>query len=184
MKKKIIGILILTLFIANIVFPAMSMKNEQKLSSVLLIKEGYNTDIENFPRSERDPIIHNPSENDIQTSSFDGIQNDMGYNVDIRDNIYGTKNIYIGEPYDTSPGRTGEGQLAPSINDNIDWYRFSVCEGQQIQPTLTSSESYSYILADTTGTEIGQTLTEPEREWLFNVLNEHLSRIEWVSNGI
>ncbi|MGC9308785.1 MAG: hypothetical protein ACP5FL_08445, partial [Thermoplasmatota archaeon] len=77
-------------------------------------------------------------------------QNDVGYHTDAGNNIYSSLPLYIGEPIEgTIPGCGRTGTLAPDEGDDCDWYLFSVCEGQQIDISLASSQDYSVELTNT-----------------------------------
>jgi len=167
MKRNKIAIIILTLFILNIVFPAMSTSTNQNDKIIMTLEDSIKDYSERAQRSERDPYIYDSETKEQTASLFDGIQNDMGYNTDIGDRIFSAKNIFVGEPTDNSPGRTGTGQLNPNTADSGDWYRFTVCKGQQIQASLSSTQSYSYMLADTVGHEVGQSYTADVTGWYF-----------------
>ena len=92
--------------------------------------------------------------------SLAGEQNDIGYNIDAGDKLLKALPVHAGEPVDMSvPGRGRTGTLDPDAGDSDDWYLFSVCEGQTIQISLTSSEDYDFELADTVGNSIGQSYT-------------------------
>ncbi len=90
-----------------------------------------------------------PNENEQELSlALD--QNDMGYNVDAKDKIASSLPLYVGEPVDqTVPGRGRQGTLDPSNGDDEDWLAFSVCAGQSIQASITTSNSFGVELADT-----------------------------------
>jgi hypothetical protein len=117
--------------------------------------------ITEFPEDDRpdEPIqldtIYVPEEEILLA----GEQNDIGYNVDAGNSIQRSTPLYVGEPADQSvPGRGRTGSLDPS-GDTKDWYKFSVCEGQSIQASLSSSDNYDLELCDTAGTPVGQSYT-------------------------
>jgi hypothetical protein len=88
------------------------------------------------------------------------LQNDIGYNVDVGDNILRSLPIYVGEPVDPLvPGRGRTGKLDPAEGDTDDWYRFSACEGQTIQTSVSSNQDYGIEIADTSGNPVGQSYT-------------------------
>ena len=88
-----------------------------------------------------------------------GEQNDIGYNVDAGNRIQRSMPVYVGEPADQSvPGRGRTGALDPS-GDVEDWYMFSVCDGQSIQASLSSTDNYDFEFCDVTGTSVGQSYT-------------------------
>ena len=92
--------------------------------------------------------------------AFAGEQNDIGYNVDGGNNIVKSLPVYVGEPVEeNTPGRGRTGTLDPSSNDNADWYSYSVCEGQSISVSLSSSEDYDYEIGNALGESVGHSYT-------------------------
>ena len=88
-----------------------------------------------------------------------GEQNDIGYNIDAGNRIQRSIPLYVGEPVDQSvPGRGRTGALDPS-GDEDDWYMFSVCDGQNFQASLSSTDNYDFEFCDVTGTSVGQSYT-------------------------
>ena len=86
-------------------------------------------------------------------------QNDIGYNMDTGNRIQKGLPVYVGEPVDQSiPGRGRTGTLDPT-DDEDDWYVFSVCEGQTIQASLSSSDNYDFELCNTVGSPVGKSYT-------------------------
>ena len=89
--------------------------------------------------------------------SYASDQNDIGYNTDTGDTITRSIPIYVGEPVDqTIPGRGRQGTLDPSSGDDDDWFIFSACEGQNIQASISTSNSFDVELCDTAGAPVGQ----------------------------
>jgi len=87
-------------------------------------------------------------------------QNDMGYNTDAKDKIASSIPLYVGEPVDqTVPGRGRQGTLDPDNGDKEDWFRFTVCAGQDIQASISTSESFVLELWNTKGVAVGQSYT-------------------------
>jgi len=91
--------------------------------------------------------------------SVEDHQNDIGYNVDTGNTIQRSLPLYVGEPIDQGvPGRGRIGTL-DSSSDTDDYYRFSVCEDQNIQTSISSSENYGIELLDYMGVAVGQSYT-------------------------
>jgi len=99
--------------------------------------------------------------------SLVGEQNDIGYNVDAANRIQRASSfpIYASEPIDEKPGRGRIGSLEPNNGDSEDWYRFSVCSGQNIQVSISSSQGYNIEICDTSGTPVGTSYTSQETGW-------------------
>ena len=91
--------------------------------------------------------------------SFAGEQNDLNYNIDAGNRVQRSLPIYPGEPVDLAPGRGRTGMLDPDDGDDGDFYRFPVCEGQTIQASISTSESYDVQIFDLSGTQVGQSHT-------------------------
>jgi len=91
--------------------------------------------------------------------SFAGEQNDINYNVDAGNRIQRSIPIYPGEQIDLGPGRGRTGSLDPDNGDNADYYRFTVCEGQTIQVSLSTAYDYDIQIFDIGGNEVGQSYT-------------------------
>ncbi|MCD6108749.1 MAG: hypothetical protein J7J89_04705, partial [Thermoplasmata archaeon] len=90
-------------------------------------------------------------------------QNDAGYNIDVGDRILKALPLYVGEPVDqTVPGRGRKGNLDPSAGDEADWFYFSVCEGQTIEASVSSSEDYDVEIYDSSANPVGKTYTADE----------------------
>ena len=100
-----------------------------------------------------------PNENELELSlALD--QNDAGYNIDAKDKIASSLPLYVGEPVDqTVPGRGRQGTLDPGNGDKDDWFVFTVCAGQSIQASITTSNSFGVELGNTLGTPVGQSYT-------------------------
>lgn len=111
-------------------------------------------------------------------------QNDIGYNKDVGDKIQRSMFIYVGEPIDGAPGRGRTAYLNPDEGDNDDYYRFSVCEGQTITASISTTEDYSYELLDYHGTVIpsGYTATETEFHFLHVYGNPNADEGEYTIN--
>ena len=90
--------------------------------------------------------------------SLAGEQNDIGYNIDAGNSIVRSIPLYVGEPVDqTVPGRGRTAELDTGDGDSDDWYRFTVCEGQQMSATVGGG--FDYEFCDTTGSSVGTTYT-------------------------
>jgi len=87
-------------------------------------------------------------------------QNDIGYNTDAGNQIIRSIELYAGEPVDERiPGRGRTATLEPNNGDAEDWYRFTVCEGQSISASISTSQSFSVEIWDRTGTAHGTSFT-------------------------
>jgi len=92
--------------------------------------------------------------------SFAGEQNDIGYNVDSGDTIVRSIELYAGEPVEERiPGKGRTGSLEPSDGDSEDWYRFTVCAGQSIQASITTSQSFNCEIHNSVGDPVGTSYT-------------------------
>jgi len=167
-KIKKIGAVVLTvIFLGSTIFLPMSSALKLNDSIIVDIRENILT-LEQDPKEEAGPAtwdgdIHIP----IEDVSMVGDQNDIGYNIDVRNNIAGGLFIYVGEPVDNAPGRGRIGTLEPNSGDPEDWYRFTACEGQTIQASLSSSQSFGIEICDTTGTPVGQSYNVVETGFHF-----------------
>ena len=163
-KKYKIGAVVLTMILLGsmIIIPstgAIDIKiNKETIFSRILSKIYKNTDTYD-PNSDLETLnddekawldTYYPRNEDV---SFAGDQNDIGYNTDAGDAITRSLPIYVGEPVDqTVPGRGRQGTLDPSDGDEEDWFTFTACEGQNIQASISTSNSFGVELADTEGT--------------------------------
>jgi hypothetical protein len=101
-----------------------------------------------------------PNENDQDLSVLALVQNDMGYNIDAKDKITSSLPLYVGEPINqTVPGRGRQGTLDPNNGDKDDWFVFSVSKGQQLQVSISSSNTFGVELANSAGTGVGKSYT-------------------------
>ena len=81
---------------------------------------------------------------DPQTAPLSNANNDdAGYGRDAGDEQSRAYAIYPGEMIDYWPGRGDTGEL---YSGDDDWYFFSVCNGQQIQATMTPPTGYDFDL--------------------------------------
>ena len=115
------------------------------------------------PDAESQEYIRYDTRSPTQESLLmDDEQEDLGYPFDAADSIYRAKNfeVYVGEPIDSSKaGRGRTGILDPTAGDTEDWCRFSVCEGQTIQLSLSTSQNYAVALYDAAGHAIDTSYT-------------------------
>jgi hypothetical protein len=96
-----------------------------------------------------------------------GEQNDIGYNCDAGDSIIRSLPVYASEPVDeTIPGRGRTGELDPAAGDDFDWYRFTACEGQEIQVSCNNFDIQIYSMTDPS-TPQGQTFTADVTDTFF-----------------
>ena len=92
--------------------------------------------------------------------------NDIGYNVDAGDELSRSDYVYVGEIVDTGPGRGRIGYLDPEGDeDTDDCYRFTVCEGQSISATFSSSEDYDFALYDHDKVLVANGYTAIDTDW-------------------
>jgi hypothetical protein len=172
------GIITMILLGSMLILPMMSalplniQSKETKLSFAesILEEKQFIIDEKEMPadleRYEGDHVIVPNDELDTQQALISN-QNDIGYNVDAGNKIVGSLNIYIGEPIDDKPGRGRTGTLEPDNNDDQDWYRFMVCEGQTIQTSVASSQGYTAELYDINAEAIGTSYTAQETGMYF-----------------
>ena len=102
-----------------------------------------------------------------EEASLAGEQNDIGYNVDVGKEPRRSSYIYVGEPIDNAPGRGRTGYLAPDDGDSDDCYKFSVCEGQTIIASLSSSENYDFELITPDEDVVASGYTATETNWYY-----------------
>jgi hypothetical protein len=167
MKKIIIlGAVIISALLcgSSMIIPASdALSIQQKyVENLIYEKNGLSTEKNQYEnpiqRSENDPFIVTDEEAS-NSVSLDTIENDMGYNVDVSGRMRSAASIFIGEPVDNAPGRTRQGTLDPDGRDEEDWYRFMVCEGQQMQVVFSSSEDFNVYLSDQDENNLGQSYT-------------------------
>ena len=167
-KKYKIGAVVLTLILLGsmIIIPstgAIDLKiNKENMFSKILSKIYKNTDtsdlnsrLETLNDDEKAWLdTYYPRTEDVSIASD---QNDIGYNIDAGATITRSIPIYVGEPIDqTVPGRGRQGTLEPNDGDEEDWFTFTACEGQNIQVSISTSNSFGVELADTKGHAVGQ----------------------------
>ena len=145
--KKIGAVLIATVFLGSMLALPMTGAVDIKIDKNAILnlvdnnRNQYDTielpPTENLGVPQRYDTIYIPKE-DV---SLAGLQNDIGYNCDAGNNIVKSFPFYAGEPVNERiPGNGRTGELDPSSDDEADWYKFSVCEGQTLSATLTTSE--------------------------------------------
>jgi hypothetical protein len=101
------------------------------------------------------------NENEQDLSVADG-QNDMGYHIDAKDRVQSSLELYVAEPIDqTIPGRGRQGTLDPADEDKDDWYKYSVCNGQTIMVSITTTSSFGVEITDIQGDTHGTSFTTP-----------------------
>jgi hypothetical protein len=155
------SIIVILFIIGGFFFPMSSaLQSIEKSQNNLFFSnqffEDENSDFHPVQVSENSPYIvpENYFDN-VKKTSLDDYDNDMGYNVDAGNRINTAAEMFVGERIDDAPGRTREGDLDPNGGDSEDWYRFRACEGQTIQTSIDSSQSFGIEIADTTGTPVG-----------------------------
>ncbi len=131
--------------------------------SIKKTKNDMSNDLEPFfnPKTtdSEDPVRYDRNYIPQEDVSFAGEQNDIGYNCDAGDTIVQSLPVYVSEPVvETIPGRGRTGELDPADGDDADWYRFTVCEGQQISVSCNNFDIQIYSMSDPE-TPLGQTFT-------------------------
>ena len=158
--KSVLIIAISTLLLTSILSPSFSIQEKtpnvnsegiSQKSTAQTKATSQNILLEKFSTTNQDEIEgyieldrYYVNEEEMATSSLVDNQNDMGYNTDAGDKITRSVPLYPGEAPDGAPGRGRSGTLDPDDRDTEDWYLFSVCEGQTIQVSLTSTQTVSY----------------------------------------
>ncbi|UCB59136.1 MAG: hypothetical protein JSV67_02215 [Thermoplasmatales archaeon] len=157
--KKNAGVFILFLSIMLLV-PNLTAINLQYERNNMNIIPDETTDVGDLDITK---IIDNMRYVPIEDVSFAGEQNDIGYNIDAGDTIYRALDIYVGEPVNERvPGNGRTGTLEPSDGDGEDWYRFTVCAGQNIQASVSSSQGFNSVIHDADGQPVGSSFTATE----------------------
>ncbi|MDG6229221.1 MAG: hypothetical protein QCH96_04595 [Candidatus Thermoplasmatota archaeon] len=115
--------------------------------------EEYIDDVIHFPALRYDTNFY-----PIETTQFNGQQNDIGYNTDAGNELRRAFPIFIGEPIDQRiPGQGRIGSLNPDDRDDEDWYTFTVANGQQITTTITPG--FTIDIIDANGVNVGFSYT-------------------------
>ena len=163
-----IGAVVLTMiFLGSTIFLPMSSALKLNDSLVANIKNNINPLIEEPQVDYGPPTWDGEKYIPIEEVTMTGDQNDIGYNTDVRNSIAAGSVIYVGEPVDNAPGRGRTGTLEPNNGDPHDWYRFTVCQGQSIQASISSSQDFGIELCDNKGTPVGQSYTALETGFHF-----------------
>ncbi len=163
---KIGAVVIAIIFLGSMIVLPMSGAVNIKINKSAILKQvdknrnQYDTielpPTENVGIPQRYDTIYIPEE-DV---SLAGLQNDIGYNCDAGNNIVKSFPLYAGEPVNERiPGNGRTGELDPGSGDDADWYKFSVCEGQTLSATLTTSEDYDYSFSNSLGEDVGHSYT-------------------------
>jgi len=153
MKSKIskIGAVVITTFLLGTLFliPASSapMKQQNRIISEVmeLSKKHISQDFDGLYEDpgpfwlDKTYILEDP-----MPTTLNGDNDDAGYKLDAGDEISRSNAIYPGEMVDNWPGRGQTGKL--SATDDEDWYFFSVCNGQDIEITMTPPTDHNYDL--------------------------------------
>jgi len=148
-KKTRIQAVVLTLVLLGALFlvPASSLDTDNENTSMVernnMVYRGTSflgEEFESF-RLDRNYNLY-PGPAPINRDDND----DAGYRVDARDKLNQAYAIYPGEIVDDTPGRGRTGKLHDT-NDLVDWYFFTVCEGQEIEITMTPPATFDYDLS-------------------------------------
>jgi hypothetical protein len=143
-KKARKEAIVITLLVvgAMLLVPVSSEEttNEPNLSDTDKVEPGYSEEFEDLGPFylDRNYIIEDPNPASLERDDFD----DAGTRRDAGDEIGRSANLFPGEIIDNTPGRGRTGKL--SSDDEEDWYFFSVCEGQDIEITMTPPEGYDF----------------------------------------
>jgi len=161
-KHKIEAVFLLFALVAMAMIPALSatmgdmdnkIKNLKELEENIIYNKGDYIPYDRY---------YNPEDGVILTVDH----NDIGYNVDAGDEYNRADVVYIGEIVDTGPGRGRVGYLQPEGDeDTDDFYRFTVCAGQTITASLTTSEDYDFELYDPDEILVQNGYTAVETDW-------------------
>jgi len=168
MKRKIKNynasffILIISLMLIIPTVAVLANQKEEQYNSNYIFDEIYKNDSFDITKT-----IDNNRYIPDEEVTFVGEQNDIGYNTDAGNRIQRSISIYAGEPSDEKPGRGRTGSLEPNGGDSEDWYRFSVCSGQNIQVSLNSNQEYNIEICDTNGNPVGTSYTAESTGWHF-----------------
>ena len=162
MKKKIIKkkagcfIVLISIMLLMPTITAITTQKEKQLDDYIYIFD----DNQNADSLEIKQITERTKYVPFEEVAFAGEQNDIGYNVDAGNKIQRSTSIYAGEPVNENiPGRGRTGTLEPSGGDTEDWYRFSVCQGQSIQASITTSQGFASEIYDASGNPVGNSFT-------------------------
>jgi hypothetical protein len=163
-KNKNFNAIILTalfsLMLLTPAFSALSSQKEEKFNN--FFDQGYSYDSFDITKT-----IDNNRFVPDEDVAFAGEQNDIGYNIDAGNRIQRAIPIYASEPSDEKPGRGRTGSLEPNGGDSEDWYRYSVCSGQNIQVSINSNQNYDIEICDINGNPVGTSFTADTTGWHF-----------------
>ena len=146
-KLKLEAVVLSLILIGTMLFvPTSALKIEKNIdeqfNEVSLIKDkSFDEDFvdhgEQLPpfQLDRNYVIDSPEETAVTIDSEENY--DVGTKRDAGDSMRRATMIYPGEPVDYTPGR-GDSAIISSVTDD-DWYRFSACEGQNIQISISGS---------------------------------------------
>ena len=189
MKTKIIKknagffIVIISIMLLTPTITVIANQNERQLNSYNHIFD----DNQNTNTLDITKTIDNTRYIPIEEVSMAGEQNDIGYNVDAGNSIVRSIPVYVGEPVDqTIPGRGRTGALDPGDNDDADWYLFSVCQGQTITASVSSTEDYDFELSNSVGEPVGHSYTaDATGTYFINIFaNENSDAADYTFNVI
>jgi hypothetical protein len=152
-KLSKIGAIVFTAILFGTAFfvPVSSVEVEQNNNNIMVTPEYDTSGEDNFKPFILDrKYIVDPE----FPSSRNDNNDDAGYRKDAGDMISRADAIYPGEMVDNWPGRGRTGLLSSS--DDEDWYFFSVCEGQEIDISLTPPDNFNIDIAllDSSATEL------------------------------
>jgi hypothetical protein len=171
MKKymKIMSFVIAGIFIFGVVFVPAQTADGEFINPLLLLTQkirNRNKEIQIEESSEfagwYDTNYFPPEEPTLAT-----FQNDIGYNVDAGDKLSRSYYVYVGEPVDDKPGHGRMGYLDPQHGDEDDYYMFSVCQGQSISASVTSSENFVTRIFNIEEEELNNGYVAEETSWYF-----------------
>ena len=153
-KKGKFGAVVLTIVLLGSM-SVLPMSGAVNIKNDIIMPIGY-PDAEDKGDPIRLDTYYTPEEEVTAAASEYG---DIGYNIDVGNNIVKSLPVYVGEPVEEGvPGRGRTGTL-DSSSDDQDWYAFSVCEGQTISVSLTTSEDFNYELSNAIGEPVGHSYT-------------------------
>jgi len=147
-KKVRIEAVVLTMLLLGAMFlvPASSVENDVEEKSIVetyrsIEFKPYDTEVDLGPFILDRKYIVDPEPAPIGKGDND----DAGTKKDAGDLFSRSTPIFPGEIVDDTPGRGVTGKLSSS--DDEDWYKFSVCDGQDIDITMDPSSGYDFDLA-------------------------------------
>jgi len=150
-----IGAVLVTIFLigAMLILPMSGAMNTTRNEIIKINNLPLDFTEDNHPDQPiRLDTVYNP---EVTTSLLDE-QNDVGYNTDAGNRVQRSIPLYVGEHVDQGvPGRGRAGSLDPDNGDDADYYRFTVCDGQTIQVSMSSGENYDIGVYDSSGLPVG-----------------------------